>query len=363
MTRIETRALVSRSPEEPHCVEGVVVDPPGPGEVRVAVEATAICHSDLFFMGGKWGDYTPSVFGHETAGVVTDVGDGVDDMSPGGRVVITLIRSCGTCAFCARGMHTFCRTPFALDGATRVHTPAGEPLSQGLKVAGFAGSVVVDRSQAVAVPDEMAPEVACLLACGVITGFGAVTRTADIEAGCSVAVVGAGGVGLNAVQGARVRGAGHIVAVDLEPSKLAAAGRFGATHTARPDEARGVIDDLTDGRGSDYVFVTAGSGRAIDTGMTLLSPGGALVVVGMPPNGVTTEIELGYLAGAGQRILGSKMGSSIPAEDIPALVELYRDGRLLLDELVTSTFPLEGFAKAAAEVQAGAALRNVITFG
>jgi Zn-dependent alcohol dehydrogenase len=362
VTPIETTALVSRSHAGGATVETVLVDPPGPGEVRVKVEATAICHSDLFSMDGEWGDYPPSVFGHETAGIVTDVGEGVDGLEPGRRVVVTLIRSCGSCYFCRRSQHTFCPTGFDLDVTTRLRTPGGDPIGQGLRVGGFAGQVVVERSQVVVVSDDVSPAVAALLGCGVITGFGAVTRTAGVEAGASVVVVGAGGVGLNSIQAARLRAADPIVAVDLVPGKREAARRFGASHAAGPDGALDLVHDLTDGRGADYVFVTAGSARAIDLGMALVRRGGALVAVGMPPDGVATEVEMGYLATDGRRILGSKMGSSVPTEDVPMLVDLYRAGHLELDALVTRTVGPEQFGEVAAEVRSGAALRNVIVF-
>lgn len=357
-----TLAAVSYSPDRPLEIEEVQLDPPGPGEVQVRVTATAICHSDMSFFDGSWGEFEPSVFGHETAGVVTAVGEGVFDVAPGDSVVVTLIRYCGECYFCQAGEPTFCTARFPLDDETRLRRLDGTPLGQGLKVGGFAAELVAHTSQVIPVPPDLAPQLASLLACGVLTGVGAVTRTARVDPGAIVAVIGVGGVGLNVVQGARIAGASRIIAVDVSASKLEASVSFGATDTVDATMAVDTVRGLTDGRGADVVFVAAGSGRAIDSGLQMMRRGGTLCVVGMPANGVATTLELGYLAAAGQRIIGSKMGSAVPAVDIPWLVSLHAEGRLHLEELVTHTFPLDDIADAVAEVQAGTARRNVITF-
>jgi S-(hydroxymethyl)glutathione dehydrogenase / alcohol dehydrogenase len=357
-----TLAAVSYSPDRPLEIEEVHLDPPGPGEVQVRVTATAICHSDISFFDGSWGAFEPAVFGHETAGVVSAVGDGVSTVAPGDSVVVTLVRYCGECFFCQAGEPTFCVARFLLDEESRLHRPDGAPLGQGLKVGGFAGEVVAHASQVIPVPPDLAPELASLLACGVLTGVGAVTRTARVEPGAAVAVIGVGGVGLNVVQGARIAEAAQIIAVDLAANKLEAAVTCGATDTVDATVAVDRVRELTDGRGADVVFVAAGSGRAIDSGLAMMRRGGSLCVVGMPANGVATELELGYLAAAGQRIIGSKMGSAVPAVDIPWLVSLHAEGRLDLETLVTHSVPLADIATAVAEVRAGAALRNVISF-
>lgn len=359
---VTTQAAVSYSPDRPLELEQVQLDPPGPDEVQVRVTATAICHSDISFFDGSWGAFKPAVFGHETAGVVSAVGDGVSNVVPGDSVVVTLVRFCGECFFCQAGEPTFCTTRFPLDDETRLHRPDGTPLGQGLKVGGFAGDVVAHSSQVIPVPSDLAPELASLLACGVLTGVGAVTRTARVEPGAAVVVIGAGGVGLNVVQGARIAGASRIIAIDLAVSKLEAALTFGATHAFETGVANDRVRDLTDGRGADVVFVAVGSGRAIDSGLAMTRRGGSLCVVGMPANGVATELELGYLAAAGQRIIGSKMGSAVPSVDIPWLVSLHGEGRLDLESLVTHRFPLADIATAVAEVRSGVARRNVITF-
>jgi Zn-dependent alcohol dehydrogenase len=214
------------------------------------------------------------------------------------------------------------------------------------------------------VPNDLAADVASLLACGVITGFGAVTNTAAIEVGSHVVVFGCGGVGLNSVQGAAISGAQTIIAIDLADSKLDAARQFGATHVLNPrtDDVESAVRDLTGGRGADYVFVTVGAKAAFDQSYALLGKGGAVVMVGMPASGVMSEIDPGTMAGYSQRILGSKMGSARISIDIPNLISLYRQGRLKLDELITGRYPLDRINEAIASVKAGEALRNVIVF-
>lgn len=355
-------AAVSPAVERPLSIETLILEPPQAGEVRLEVAAAAICHSDVFFIDGAWGEQPPTVYGHEVAGRVVETGEGVDSVVPGDHAIVTLIRACGTCHFCRAGQPAICPTHFPIDETSRLHTSAGEPVAQGLDTAGFAEQVVVHHSQVVKVPAEIGFEQAALLACGVLTGWGAVTRSAVVPPGSSVAVIGIGGVGLNTIQGAVLSNASEVVAVDLAPAKLEVAKMFGADAGALPHDAGQVVAELTEGRGVDFVFVTAGSGKAIDLGMDLMRRGGALVVVGMPPNGVATTLELGYLAGAGQRIIGSKMGSGRPHVDVPELVDLYLTGRLRLDELITGRYPLERINEAIDPVRRGEAIRNVIVF-
>jgi len=216
----------------------------------------------------------------------------------------------------------------------------------------------------VAIPKDMAFDVASLIACGVLTGLGAVVNTADIKAGSSVVVIGCGGVGLNSVQGARLAGCDPIVAVDVEPSKLEAALQFGATHTidAKAENVEERVKALTGGRKADWVFVTVGVRGAAEQGVKLMKRGGGTVLVGMPPSGVQATIDPGWIAADGQKILGSKMGSARPVVDVPKIVALYRDGRLKLDELISGRYPLDRINDALASSRSGAAVRNVIMF-
>lgn len=349
---------------KPLVIEEVDIDPPQAGEAKVKLAACAICHSDIHYMEGVWGGLLPAIYGHEAAGVVTEVGPGVTLVEPGDNVVVTLIRSCGRCYFCAQGQPYMCEADFALTNQHRLYTRNGQAIHQGIRTGAFAEYVIVDQSQVVQIPAEMPLDSASLLACGVITGLGAVVNTAQVRSGSNVVVIGAGGVGLNSIQGARLSGAQPIIAIDLVDSKLAAAKSFGATHTIDPakENLPESVRALTQGRGADYVFVTVGSVKAMEEGLTLLRRAGTLIIVGMPASGAKLHIEAADFASNGQRILGSKMGSTRLHVDVPKLVELYRSGRLKLDELITARYPLEEINQAIAAVNRGEALRNVIIF-
>ncbi|MEX0923500.1 MAG: Zn-dependent alcohol dehydrogenase [Rhodovibrionaceae bacterium] len=358
------KAAVCRAFGEALTIEDLELAPPQAGEVRVRIAACAICHSDLTAAAGGWGGVLPAVYGHEAAGVVEELGPGVHDLQLGDHVVVTLIRACGHCHYCNQGKLVCCEGHFHLDGHSPLSTGDGGTVTQGIATGAFAEAVVVDRSQVVAIPKDIPFDAASLLACGVITGLGAVVNTARVPAGASVAVIGAGGVGLNAVQGAVLSGANPIVAIDVKQEKLEAAKRFGATHgflAARGDLA-GDIKAVTQGRGVDYAFVTVGAKPAFDSSYGLLAKGGMAVLVGMPHSGVESAFEVSGFAYDSKAILGSRMGSARIGVDIPYLVELYRQGRLKLDELISGRFPLERINEAIAEVQAGTVLRNVIVF-
>jgi S-(hydroxymethyl)glutathione dehydrogenase / alcohol dehydrogenase len=361
---MKMRAAVCRAFGEPLVIETVDLASLGPGEVRVKMAACAICHSDIFYMDGAWGGELPAVYGHEAAGVVEAVGRGVSRLKPGDHVVATLIRSCGFCAFCADGAPVFCEEVFPLDRQTPLSDAAGKPLIHGLRTGAFAEYIVIDASQAVAIPKDVPLDSAALIACGVLTGVGAVVNTADVQAGSSVVVIGCGGVGLNSIQGARLAGASPIIAIDVEPNKLLAAREFGATHTINAKQEKVVerTAELTAGRKADTVFVTVGIRGALEQGVSLMKRNGATVLVGMPPSGVTATIDPSWLAADGQRILGSKMGSARPLIDVPRIVALYREGRLKLDELISGRYRLEAINEAVASSRSGAALRNVIVF-
>lgn len=357
-------AAVCREQGQPLSVEEVVLASPRAGEVEVRVVACGICHSDISYLDGAWDAVLPAVYGHEAAGVVARVGPDVTGVEPGQRVLVTLVRSCGRCFFCGHGEPALCESSFPLDESGPLTTPGGEPIVQGFRTGAFAERVVVHESQVVAIPAELPFDCASLLACGVITGFGAVANTARVASGESVVVVGTGGVGLNSVQAAALAGAQPIVAVDLDESKLRAARAFGATHTINPKQevARDAVHALTGGRGADYVFVTVGAASAMESGMDLVRRGGDLVVVGMTASGVTARYDPSELAHDGRSILGSKLGSTLPAVDVPRLAELYSQGRLMLDELITGRYPLEQINEAVASTVAGGALRNVLVF-
>jgi S-(hydroxymethyl)glutathione dehydrogenase/alcohol dehydrogenase len=358
------RAAVLREQGRPLTIEELVLAPPGPGEVEVRVAACGICHSDISYLTGAWETVLPAVYGHEAAGVVVGVGAGVTGVFLGQRALVTLVRSCGTCFFCDHDQPALCDARFPLDPTGPLSTQSGDPVAHGFRTGAFAERIVVHASQVVPIPDELPFDCASLLACGVLTGYGAVTKTSEVESGASVVVIGAGGVGLNSVQAAALSGAAVVVAVDLDESKLQAARTFGATHTVNPQEedVRASVQALTEGRGADYVFVTVGSTAAMESGMRLVRRGGDLVVVGMTPAGATVPYDPTELSHDGRSIIGSKMGSAAPAVDVPLLAALYSEGRLKLDELISGRYPFEQINEAVASTAGGGALRNVIVF-
>jgi len=358
------KAAVCHAFNTPLVIEDVVLAAPEAGQVEVKLAACAICHSDIHFMEGAWGGALPAVYGHEAAGVVTRAGAGVGNVAVGDHVVVTLIRSCGHCLPCIQGEHVLCETKFPIDKKGPIAFTDGRPIKQALKTGAFAEAVVVHASQVVAIAKDVPLDSASLLACGVITGLGAVVNTARVPPGSTVAVIGVGGVGLNSVQGAKISGARRIIGIDLSDSKLEAARSFGATHGVNParEDAVEAVRAATDGRGADYVFVAVGAKSAIEQGFGLMRRGGTLVIVGMPANGVMAEFDPTGFADGSQHLLGSKMGSSRIAIDVPRLVELYRQGRLKLDELITGRYPIARINDAIASVKRGEALRNVIVF-
>jgi len=358
------KAAVCREFGKPLVIEEVSLADAGPGEVKVKLAATAICHSDISYADGAWGGDLPAVYGHECAGVVESVGLGVTTVKVGDPVVVTLIRSCGHCHGCVRGMPVTCTTQFPLDAKSPITDKSGKSLVQSMRTGGFAELVLVHESQCVTIPSNVPMTSASLLACGVITGFGAVTNTARVPAGSHVVVIGTGGVGLNSIQGARVSGARTVIAVDIADNKLEAAKGFGATHGINSSKENVLerVMQLTDSRGADYVFVTVGAKGAFDSSYAMLAKGGSTVLVGMPASGVMSEIDPGTMAAYSQNVLGSKMGSARIQVDIPNLVDLYQQKRVKLDELITKTYPLEQINEAIAAVKRGEALRNVIVF-
>jgi Zn-dependent alcohol dehydrogenase len=358
------KAAVCREFKQPLVIEEIGLAAPQAGEVRVRIAACAICHSDVMAIDGAWGGELPAVFGHEAAGVVEEVGAGVARIAPGDHVVVTLLRSCGDCPFCAEGQAQLCETRLPLDQRSPLSASDGSSIRQGLRTGAFAEQVVVHASQIALIPRAVPLESASLLACGVITGIGAVVNTAAVRPGSNVVTIGTGGVGLNCVQGAALSGARVNVAIDVLDQKLAAARTFGASHTLNPRQADAgdAVRSLTGGRGADYVFVAAGSVAAIEQGVKLLRRGGTLVVVGMAADGAMVQLEAVEIADRALRILGSKMGSTRLRVDIPILIDWYLQGRLKLDELISARYPLERINEAIASAASGAALRNVIVF-
>lgn len=332
---------------------------PQQGELVVDVAAVAICHSDIAYIDDKWGGELPAIYGHEAAGVVTQSQS--HQFAVGDRVIVTLIKACGACACCATGLETSCERRYD-PLPSPICDSSGASLVQGMQCGAFAESVCVHESQLFKAPDTMPLDVASLLACGVITGYGAVANTAGVSGGESVVVVGAGGVGLNAIQGAALQNAATIIAVDMSDEKLALAKSFGATHgvLAGSGDVAAQIMALTDGRGADYVFVAVGTPNAFEDAPAYLAAGGAMVIVGM--TGIADQVSYMpvNLASMNQRFLGSTMGQTVLSRDLPKLFALYDEGRLQLDELITARFPFEEINAAIDSTRLGVDGRNVV---
>ncbi len=355
------KAAVLHEIGQPLVIEDIAIRAPRAGEVEVTIDAVAICQSDISYIDGGFPCALPAVMGHEAAGRVTALGEGVAGLAPGDPVVVTLIRACGTCPSCRAAHPAICETPHApTDGP--ISTTAGAALFQGLNCGAFAEKVVVDHSQVVRLPDGIPMDAASLLACGVITGVGSAVNVARIRPGQSVVVIGAGGVGLNAIQGARMAGATRIVAVDRSEAKLDDARAFGATDgvLASGDKPWNEAKRLLGGRGADAVLVTVGLAPVYDSAHRYLAPGGNMVMVGLPHARDKASYSPLGMANAGQSILGSMMGDAVIGRDIPWLVEMYRQGRLMLDELVSGRFRLDQINEAIASTRSGTARRNVI---
>jgi len=351
------RAAVCRRFGEPFSLEDVSLSDPREGEVRVRLEACAICHSDVAYADGAWGGRVPTVLGHEACGLVAETGPGVA-LRTGQRVVVSLIRHCGACGRCRAGEPALCTAAFGLDERSPIALAGGGRIEQGLRCGAFAEEVVVHASQAVPVPRHLPAASLSVLGCAVLTGVGAAERAGAVRPGDTVVVIGSGGVGLNAIQGAVIAGAERVIAIDVADEKLAAARLFGATAAVNARTA----DPAAAVEAADVVIATAGSARAVEQGLALLRRGGTLVVVGMPASGEEARFDPTQLAHDGMRIVGTKMGSARPADDIPRLVALYEDGRLKLDELVTATYPLDRINEAADAMRRGEAIRNVLVF-
>ncbi|MFG2948720.1 Zn-dependent alcohol dehydrogenase [Streptomyces adustus] len=328
---------------------------PGPGEVLVAVSAAGLCHSDLSVLDGTIPFPVPVVLGHEGAGVVEAVGAGVAHVVPGDHVALSTLANCGTCADCDRGRPTMCRQAIGRPG--RPFSRDGRPVYQFAANSAFAERTVVKAVQAVRIPKDIPMPSAALIGCGVLTGLGAVLNRARVDRGDSVLVIGTGGIGLNVLQGARIAGALRIVAVDANPEKEAMARRFGATDFLTSTE--GVRDVLP--TGADHAFECVGRVELIRAAIDLLDRHGQAVLLGVPPATAEASFKVSSLF-LDKAILGCRYGSSRPQHDIALYAELYRQGRLLLDELVTATYPVEDFEKARADAEAGRVARGVLTF-
>jgi S-(hydroxymethyl)mycothiol dehydrogenase len=343
-------------------VETILVPDPGPGEVVVAPKACGVCHTDLHYREGAINDSFPFLLGHEAAGIVEQVGEGVTSVAPGDYVVLAWRAPCGACRSCRRGRPWYCfdsanaRQPMTLEDGTA--------LSPALGIGAFAGKTLVAAGQAVKVDPSARPEAAGLIGCGVMAGFGAAVNTGAVTRGDSVAVIGCGGVGDAAIAAAAIAGARTIIAVDLEDRKLEWARGFGATHTvnaAREDPVE-AIRALTGGFGADVVVEAVGRPETYRQAFLARDLAGILVQVGVPDPSMTIELPMIELFGRGGALKSSWYGDCLPSRDFPMLIDLYLSGRLDLDGFVTETIPLTGVEEAFARMGRGEVLRSVVTF-
>lgn len=358
------KAAVCRKFGEPLVIEEITLAEPNHHEMIIRLKACAICHSDVSYMDGIWGGDLPAVYGHEGAGIVETVGPGVTKCKPGDHVIVTLIRHCGTCHYCDNGHEVLCETTFPLHESQPIRNSNGEELYQAMNSGSFAEAVLVHQSQVEIVPNDMEFDVASLLACGVLTGWGAVKHASDLKAGQHTVVIGCGGVGINSIQAAANSGAASVIALDLSAEKRELVKQFGATHAIDPTSPDAVenVFEITGDRGADFVFVTVGSKTAIESATNFITKNGTVVVVGMPGSDVRTDYDPATLAAWSQKIVGTKMGSAIQSEDIPELIKLYQAGNLKLEPLISNRYQLEEINEAIDEVRRGEAIKNVIVF-
>jgi Zn-dependent alcohol dehydrogenase len=367
------RALIYKGEHQLELSGAVTVRDPGPGEVLVRIVASGLCHSDLSVVNGTIPWAAPAVLGHEGAGVVEKIGEGVTRLRAGDHVVMHTLANCGHCAQCDSGLPTHCHAtlgnrsaPFSFDGT---------PVSNFAATSTFAEYTVVRQDQLVAIDTDVPLTSACLIGCGVLTGVGAVLNRAKVAAGQTAAVIGLGGVGLNVIQGLRIAGASRIIAVDMLPEKRALAEMFGATDfidaNAGPvaEQIRALLpysktqqSGVFAAGGVDWVFECTGNPRALRDALGALDWGGNCVIVGIPPRSATLELPIEFMAYVDRGIIGCRYGSSRPHADIPMLVDLYKQGRLKLDELVTRQYPIENYVQAFEDLEQGKLARGVLTF-
>lgn len=358
----QVQGVVARAKGEPVRIETIVVPDPGPGEAVVRVQACGVCHTDLHYREGGINDEFPFLLGHEAAGIVESVGDGVTEVAPGDFVILNWRAVCGQCRACLRGRPQYC---FDTHNAEQKMTLLdGTELSPALGIGAFAEKTLVAAGQCTKVDPAASPAAAGLLGCGVMAGIGAAINTGNVGRGDSVAVIGCGGVGNAAVVGARLAGAAKIIAVDIDDTKLETAKSLGATHTvnsraADPIEA---IRELTDGNGADVVIEAVGRPETYEQAFYARDLAGTVVLVGVSTPEMRIDLPLLDVFGRGGALKSSWYGDCLPSRDFPMLIDLYRQGRLDLDAFVTETIELADVEKAFERMHHGDVLRSVVVF-
>jgi S-(hydroxymethyl)glutathione dehydrogenase/alcohol dehydrogenase len=364
------RAAVLREINRPLEIEELEIAEPGPGEVMVRLAASGTCHSDLHSINGEWAETRrPIVLGHEGAGEVVAVGAGVERVGVGDHVALSWLPSCGHCRQCFAGRPQLCVASLETihenlmpDGTSRLRA-GDEAVSSMLTVGSLGEYTVVPENGAIRIDDSVPLDLAAVVGCAVATGVGAVLNTARLEVGQSAAVVGCGGVGISVVQGCAAMAAEPLIAIDANPEKLALAASLGATHTidASSVDAVEAVQEITGG-GVDYAFEAIGLKATIEQAVAMLGPAGSAVLVGMPPDGVTVEIDPMAITSSEQRILGCMYGSCNPPVDFPRILGLHRRGRLDLDSVVSRRIPLEQVNEAFATMAGGEGVRTVVIY-
>jgi len=364
------KAAILEAPATDLVVEDIDCQEPQSGEVLVRLAASGVCHSDLHVIHGTQSTPLPVVLGHEGAGVVEGVGPDVRRVKVGDHVVLSWTPYCGQCAYCQSGHPNLCEVVYAtmgtgmlMNGTSRL-SRAGKAIYHYSFISSFAEYCVVPESGCVVIERDIPLDKAALVGCAVMTGVGAALNTARVQPGSVAAVTGAGGVGLNAIQGARLAGAVSIIAIDVNPSKLARARAFGATHLINAAEVNAVatVRDLTKGMGADYTFEAVGRSETMRQCWEMARPGGTVVMVGIAPEGSELTLPANRVVREERRLMGSFYGSARPHIDMPMILNLYMAGKLKLDELATHRFSLEQINEAVHTLESGEAVRPVIIY-
>jgi S-(hydroxymethyl)mycothiol dehydrogenase len=356
----QVRGVVAHAKGKPVSVETITVPDPGPGEAVVKVQACGVCHTDLHYREGGINDEFPFLLGHEAAGIVESVGDGVTDVEPGDFVVLNWRAVCGTCRACKRGKPWYCFSTF--NAEQKMTLESGQELSPALGIGAFIEKTLVAAGQCTKVNPAAKPEVAGLLGCGVMAGLGAAINTGGIGRGDSIAVIGCGGVGNAAIAGANLAGATTIIAVDVDDRKLQWAKEFGATHTvnSRQRDAVEAIQELTDGNGANVVVDAVGRPETFKQAFYARDLAGTAVLVGVPTPDMKIELPLIDVFGHGGATKSSWYGDCLPSRDFPMLVDLHLQGRLPLERFVSETIGLDDIEAAFEKMHAGSVLRSVV---
>ncbi len=357
----QVRAVVAKAKGEPVSVETITIPDPGPGEVIVDIKACGVCHTDLHYREGAINDEFPFLLGHEAAGIVSEIGEGVTNVAVGDFVILNWRAVCGNCRSCLRGRPWYC---FATHNASQKMTLDGQELSPALGIGAFAEKTLVAAGQATKVDPAAPPEVAGLIGCGVMAGLGAAMNTGNVGRGDSVAVWGCGGVGDAAIEGSRIAGAHTIIAIDLDDTKLEWAKEFGATHTINSsgmtnDEVMEKVRELSGGDGVDVAIEAIGLPQTYEQAFFARDLAGTVVLVGVPNPEMTLELPMIEVFGRGGSLKSSWYGDCLPSRDFPMLIDLYLQGRLNLGRFVSETISIDDVEEAFHKMERGEVLRSV----